>query len=182
MLNEKALARAMIAEWKGAGYIVGRFDNDGEDTIVLMCGGWHLCCQTGYLPRKCLGLIVEHCGEMPKDTAMRCMKDGEQVTMLDMVKGVCGDLLQLREDAEGCMMRTGVTIGGLRLWQDADTWTIRLMDQSRTDIWDLSDGESDAEMIKGGILFTDELATLRVKKEDPDQWKHVLDQLKKVRI
>lgn len=56
------------------------------------------------------------------------------------------------------------------------------MDQSRTDIWDLSDGESDAEMIKGGILFTDELATLRVIKEDPDQWKHVLDQLKKVRI
>lgn len=182
MLSDKALARAMVSDWKGAGYIVGRFDTDGNDTIVLLGSGWHLTCPTKGLPRRCLGLIVEHCGELPANAAMRCMKDGEQVTMLDMAKGIHGDLLRLREDAEGCMMRTGVTIGGMRVWQDADTWTIRLMDQSLTDIWDLSDGESDAEMIKGGILFTDDLAILRVEKEDPDQWKHVLDQLKKVRI
>ena len=182
MLNEKALARAMVNQWKGAGYIVGRFDADGEDTVVIFCPSWQLACKTQNLPRRCLGLIVEHCGELSKGTAMRCMKDGEQMVLTDMVKGARRDLGQLREDAEGCMMRTGITIGGLRVWQDADTWTLRLMDQLYTDIWDLSDGESDAEMVHGGILFTDELTTLYVRKEDPEDWKHVLDVLKKVRI
>lgn len=182
MLNEKKLARAMIEEWKAGGYIAGRFDMEGDDMLMLISPVWQLACPTQELPRRCLGLIVEHCGELPKESAMRCMKGGEQVTMLDMVKGVYGDLLEMREDAEGCMMRTGVTIGGLRIWQDADTWTLRLMDQALTDICDLSEGDSDAEMVKGGILFTDSTSTLLVKKEDPEDWKHVLDALKKVRI
>lgn len=182
MLDEKALARAMTAEWKTGGYIVGRFVLDGEDMIVLIGQGWQLACEAQCLPRKCLGLIVEHCGELPKETAMRCMKAGEQVTMLDMIKGVYQDLLQLRTDAEGCMMQTGVAINGYRVWQDADTWELRVMNPEYTGICDLSDGNADAEMVKGGILFTEDMSTLFVRKEASEDWKHVLQQLKKVRI
>lgn len=182
MLNEKALARAMLEAWKSGGYVVGRFQKENKDTVVMIAPAWQLACRLQALPRKCLGLIAEHCGQIPEESAVRCMKDGEQVAILDMVKGVCDDLLQLRIDAEGCMMRTGVTVGGWRAWQDADTWTIRLMDPGYTAICQLEDGDADAEMVKGGILFTDPETTLFVRKEDAEDYRHILQCLSKIRL
>lgn len=185
MLNEKALERAMKEAWKGTGYIVGCFNIEGDDIVMMFTTDWQLACPMLEMPRRCLGLIVEHCGEIPADKAMRCMKDGEQVTILEMVKGVYGDLLKLSEDAqaeESCMMRTGVTIGRWRAWQDAESLTIRLMDPGHTDICDLSDGNSDAEMVPGGILFTGADGRLYVKKEEAEDHMHILKCLQKIRI
>ena len=40
MLNERKLTRAMIEEWKAGGYIVGRFDMEGDDMLMLISPDW----------------------------------------------------------------------------------------------------------------------------------------------
>lgn len=61
MLNEKGLAEAMKAAYRGGGYTVA----ESQGKIMINTEYVAVRYETKQLPRKCLGLIAEHIGELP---------------------------------------------------------------------------------------------------------------------
>ena len=80
MLNEKGLAAAMKAAYRGNGYTVAI--TDGK--IMLKGSAWGVYYDLKKLPRKCLGLVAEHIGGLPDNTCCKLKKDaGAQNKLLD---------------------------------------------------------------------------------------------------
>lgn len=106
-MDEKGLCRAMKECYKGSGYEVAmvsgydlelatRTECDGatgevqeaeEDRYIIMSGpSWMTWCFLPEVPRKVLGLIVEHMGSIPmEDHAYRVMKSNTQEEMTDLL-------------------------------------------------------------------------------------------------
>ena len=182
MLNEKVLAQLMKSAWKAGGYIVSCFNMECDRMILLSDPGkWTVACEVGNMPRKCLGLIVEHIGCIPENEAVRCMKDGEQNVILDMAKSLYADLLQTKQKAEGCMVRTAIRVGGLRLWQDTDSMSLMLMNDAAS-ICNYADSDAEVKMVSDGILFGMTDAVLFVREELAEEYDHVLQALEGLRV
>lgn len=60
--NEAGLCTAMKAAYKGEGYKVAGIDAD----ILIAAPGWCVVLRREKVPRKALGLIVEHVGDIPR--------------------------------------------------------------------------------------------------------------------
>ena len=65
VINEKALVKAMKAAYKGDGYVVGCQGN----SLFLETRMWKVVAELENFPRKALGLIAEHMGQIPTDGA-----------------------------------------------------------------------------------------------------------------
>ena len=72
IISEKGLVRAMKSAWKAGGYRVA----DISGGAVIWTSDWCVRCGWHSLPRKVLGLIVEHAGIIPeRDHALALMKN-----------------------------------------------------------------------------------------------------------
>lgn len=66
VINEKGLLRAMKEAYKSDGYEIECTQTGGVKEIHLETARWYVSCVLKNLPRKVLGLIVEHLGEIPE--------------------------------------------------------------------------------------------------------------------
>lgn len=64
--SESGLCAAMKKEYKEAGYKVAGLVSDGEDKILIAAPGWCVVILKEKVPRRVLGLIVEHVGDIPR--------------------------------------------------------------------------------------------------------------------
>lgn len=131
IVNEKALIRAMNAAKKAGGYrcwVAGR-------RTVIYTGFWVVECLTAQLPRKVLGLLVEHMGTLPED--------GE--TWLIVKKDVQKELtafgqeaIMEMEEAEGKPIKpTPLTLQGYELWQQPDNGKMLAFDPAMMSLVDV---------------------------------------------
>ena len=65
VINEKGLLRAMKEAYKSDGYEIECKQTGGIKEIHIETTRWYVMCVLKNLPRKVLGLIVEHLGEIP---------------------------------------------------------------------------------------------------------------------
>lgn len=66
VVNESGLCAAMKKAYKEAGYKVAGLAADGEYKILIAAPGWCVVILKEKMPRKVLGLIVEHVGDVPR--------------------------------------------------------------------------------------------------------------------
>lgn len=66
VVNEKGLMRAMKEAYKGQGYKVATQESGGIEEIVIAASDWVTVITRENVPRKVLGLIAEHVGEIPE--------------------------------------------------------------------------------------------------------------------
>ena len=126
MFDEKKLAAAMKVAWRGAGYLVLLLQN----TVMVRCGTWAFCVDRSHAPRKALGLIAEHVGELPETGAFRCGKEiGAQTMIVDEEIGFADRIVEIINAGklQSCR-KTELIMNGDELWQDVRTLRVRLVD------------------------------------------------------
>lgn len=132
MLREGALVRAMKAAYKSGGYTVAEFDNVETRRYIIAGTAWLICCDAALLPRKAMGLVVEHLGTLPRDEAFRVRKGEEpQRVMQDVPIGAYCDFYGKRYKG---MYKTRLTLDGLELWREQEGNELLLMEPELTDI------------------------------------------------
>lgn len=82
VINEKGLIRAMKEAYKTEGYEIVCTEQGGAKEIHIETQKWRVTCVLKYLPRKVLGMIVEHLGEIPEPEQAVQVKKKEIQTML----------------------------------------------------------------------------------------------------
>ena len=65
VINEQGLLRAMKEAYKADGYEIECMAIGNMIEIHLETSRWYVNCEIKNLPRKVLGLIAEHLGELP---------------------------------------------------------------------------------------------------------------------
>ena len=96
VINEKGLLRAMKEAYKADGYEIECKEVGGEKEIHLETTRWYVMCILQNLPRKVLGLIAEHMGDLPTPGQAVQVKKKECQTKLitehrDAFRGVTPD-------------------------------------------------------------------------------------------
>lgn len=126
IINEKALIKAMNAAKKGGGY---RCWVDGR-RIVIYTGFWAVACETAKLPRKVLGLLVEHMGTLPEngDTWLIVKKDVQK----ELTPFGQDTILALEKERGRLTKLTPLTLQGYELWQELNEGRILAFDPALT--------------------------------------------------
>lgn len=111
VINEKALAKAMKAAYKGDGYVVGCQGN----SLFLETRMWKVVAELENFPRKALGLIAEHMGQIPTDGMVYQLRKDEAQTKIPE-KGVAFHGITDDEKME-VIHKTRLTFGDGNIWQ-----------------------------------------------------------------
>lgn len=92
VINEQGLLRAMKEAYKGAGYEIACKETVNGPEIYMKTGIWWVMCEMKNLPRKVLGLLAEHMGDLPKPGQALQVKKKECQTMIyeDAIKSFYG--------------------------------------------------------------------------------------------
>lgn len=111
VINEKALVKAMKAAYKGDGYVVGCQGN----SLFLETRMWKVVAELENFPRKALGLIAEHLGQIPTDGMVYQLKKGEAQTKIPE-KGA--DFRGISDDEKmEVIYKTRLKYGDGNIWQ-----------------------------------------------------------------
>lgn len=111
VINEKALVKAMKAAYKGDGYVVGC----QGDELFVESAMWKVVVDLKNFPRKALGLIAEHMGQIPTDGMVYQLRKDEAQTKIPEkgadFRGIAAD-----EKME-VIYKTRLTFGDGNIWQ-----------------------------------------------------------------
>ena len=118
IIEESGLMRAMKEAFKASGYhVAAEIDEAGIENIVITTASWIVIAEKKAMPRKVLGLIVEHLGEIPKPgEAFQVKKKEPQTEIFDVVQKSIR-CIHAEGDVLRTLKRTDLTLGGFRLWQ-----------------------------------------------------------------
>lgn len=120
VVSEKGLMQAMKDAYKEDGYKVAVEDKADIENVIISAPLWTVVIQKSELPRKVLGLIAEHLGEIPSPgTAYQVQKKQTQTEIFSMVAGAVMDF-HSGEKEKRIVRRTNLTVGGYPIWQAAD--------------------------------------------------------------
>lgn len=109
VVSETGLRAAMKKAYKESGYKVAGLLHDGEDKILIAAPGWCTLILKDKTPRKVLGLIVEHVGDIPREgEAYQVSKKQVQTE----IHGVTTQILERLQDTK--LERWQVKPTGLR--------------------------------------------------------------------
>lgn len=111
VINEKALVKAMKAAYKGDGYVVGCQGN----SLFLETRMWKVVADLENFPRKALGLIAEHMGQIPTDGMVYYLRRGEAQTKIPE-KGADFRGIAVDEKMD-VIYKTRLTFGKGNIWQ-----------------------------------------------------------------
>lgn len=130
ILNDAAVCTAMKAALKNGGYTAFGMVLEDELWIGVKGSGWMALAEAGNMPRKILGLIVEHAGGIPMPgQAWRLEKPRKSdIQRQDVMAGVAEEEVQDllgRQWADGAVARMPLTMDGCGLWQDKTDLSIR---------------------------------------------------------
>lgn len=87
VINEQGLLRAMKEAYKADGYEIECIVIGNMTEIHLETSRWYVNCEIKNLPRKVLGLIAEHLGELPSPGQCFQVKKNESQTRSQGAKG-----------------------------------------------------------------------------------------------
>lgn len=119
VIDEKGLIRVMNAAHKSDGYKVAVEDSADIVNVIISHPLWTVVIQKSELPRKVLGLIAEHVGEIPKPgTAYQVKKRQTQTEIFSMAIQVLQDF-HSGEKPRRIIRRTSLVLDGYPLWQVA---------------------------------------------------------------
>ena len=134
ILQEGGVAAAIKWDLKKNQYLVFGFKLEGTHWVGLKGTGWIVLAELEHMPRKILGLIVEHAGGIPGvGTAWSIMKPKKgdvqrQDTMFTLVEQEIRDMLEIDWDQAAQLGRTGMTLDGYGLWQSRENLSILRLD------------------------------------------------------
>lgn len=124
VIDDKGLMQAMKHTYRAAGYKVAR-----DDCYVhIYTSFWHVRMVRRAVPRKILGLLVEHMGELPaRNTAYEVKKKTVQDYMIDAAKG---DLDRFITDVgdDRSVRPTDLSYAGMHIWQEGKELRVLLCD------------------------------------------------------
>lgn len=167
IVHEKGLLRAMKEAWKhGGGYNVAvEKDLAGVANMVISTGWWTVIVAMDELPRKVLGMIAEHLGDLPKvGEAFRVM-DGEPQAE---IFGVASQGLRVVHEGDTpvqLIRRTELTMGGYPLWQRVDDGKVFRISSDGEDLLILSRG---TPRIVGRALMMDDMVSRVYVAAEPE--------------
>lgn len=157
IVNEKGLIRAMKEAYKSTGYKVAADDTGGQIDIILAGALWTVVVEKSTIPRKVLGLIAEHIGEIPEPGTAYHVKRGEtQTEIFNIVTQAVRDF-HSGELERRIIWRTNLTLGGYPLWQAATDHKVVKVHPEQEDIMYWS-GET-VRMIGDDLLFLDDMTS-----------------------
>lgn len=131
MVNENRLVGAVKDAWKHEGYQACIVDG----RAIIKTGFFLVQIREEHIPRKLLGLLVEHIGEIPRRLWM-CQKGVPARLLTEDVPGDFAD----PNVVEG--LRTCLTLDGYQVWQRRGDLSCELFDGDLTAILDREDGEA----------------------------------------
>lgn len=124
VIDEKGLLAAMKDAYKTDGYKVAVEDEAGIENVILHTPMWTVVILKKELPRKVLGLIAEHIGEIPQPgTAFQVKKKEAQTEIFKMVAEAPLEY-HSGEKPRRIVRRTSLILGGFPLWQAATEGTV----------------------------------------------------------
>lgn len=174
VINEKALVKAMKAAYKGDGYVVGCQGN----SLFLETRMWKVVADLKIFPRKALGLIAEHMGQIPTDGMVYQLRRGEAQTKIPE-KGA--DFRGISEDEKlEAIYKTRLTYGNGNIWQ---------MEQGGKLLWVMPENEelmlrpnAKAYAVAGTALrINGTVSSVTVMATDPlYEEKEIMDKLGKI--
>lgn len=130
ILVEGAVCAAMKRDVKAGGYLAFGMELEDEPWVGLKGDGWIALAALENMPRKVLGLIVEHAGGIPgigRSWSIQKPKKGDvqrQDVMFGMIEQEIRGLLELDWDKQARLARMNLTLDGYGLWQDRENLSI----------------------------------------------------------
>lgn len=168
IIDEKGLLRAMKAEYKVLGYHVAAMGDAGKIKHIIITGKrWGVMMEKKSVPRKVLGLLAEHIGEIPT------VNEGYKVRRGDIQTEIHENAMMTyrafhKEDVQiGTVRRTGLTLNGYNLWQRGKDLRVAQVDPELESIalWK----QDTAKLIGENVLMTEDLESrvyITVEKQD----------------
>jgi hypothetical protein len=130
ILIEGGVCAAMKRDVKQAGYLVFDIQVEGEHWVGLKGNGWIVMAELESMPRKILGLIVEHAGGIPGigiSWNIQKPKKGDvqrQDVMFGMIEREVTKMLEGGEGQNAQLGQMGMTMNGYGLWQNREDLSI----------------------------------------------------------
>ena len=147
MINEKILCARMKEAYKYGGYWV--FIYTGR--VMLWTGGWAVQMPCSKLPRKALGLLVEHMAKIPAEgEAYWVNKNNDQLMLAEKAREFW-DKVELPVEEQRPVSRTPLTYGGMPLWQIPETKQILAFDPERAAL--IEPGKAEDIYTDGDALY-----------------------------
>ena len=137
IVNEKALVKAIKSSNKNSGYRLVCYEHDGENWIAIMGAGYLVEMLVDTIPRKVLGILVEHAGKIPElNVAWKVCRWNVQTELfkyaLDKVQVL--DESVLSTGKFNTIKPTKLMWGELQVWQKPDDLTLLLMNRELVEI------------------------------------------------
>lgn len=134
VVDEKGLIRAMKEAYKSKGYKVAMDESGGIERVILSAALWTVVINRSELPRKVLGLIAEHVGEIPEvNNAYQVRKKDTQTEIFDMVLQNVQDF-RSGEKSRRIARKTSLVLDGYSIWQAATDLQVLKLDPEREEI------------------------------------------------
>lgn len=135
IIEESGLLRAMKEAYKSGGYhVAAEIDEAGIENIVITTASWIVIAEKKAMPRKVLGLIVEHIGEIPRPGEAFQIKKKEPQTEIFEVVQKSIRCIHMEGDILRTVKRTDLQLGSFRLWQRKEDMRIFKLSTSLEDI------------------------------------------------
>ena len=135
VIDEKGLRAAMEGAFKkkSTGYkVAARTTEDGDQELILSAAGWTAFVNRENTPRKVMGLIVEHVGDLPQTgTAFQVQDKNVQAEVFSMAVPSPAQLV-----AGAQVRRTNLTYNGYQIWQRTDDLEVFMLSTKFEDMMD----------------------------------------------
>lgn len=133
IIDEKGLSAAMKQAYKkkSTGYKVAAQRRPGmREEIVLVAPSWTAIITREFAPRKVMGLIVEHLGDLPSvHNAWHVQDEQTQTEIFDMAVPEKAELIPEAE-----VSRTALNWNGYQVWQRKDNLQVFMIDPRVEDL------------------------------------------------
>lgn len=166
IVEEKALLKAMKESYKTVGYKVAMDEAGGIETVIIDGALWTVVIKRSELPRKVLGLIAEHIGEIPDTyTAYQVRKKETQTEIFDLCLQTVQDYRSGEKNRQ-TIRKTSMVLDGYPLWQAVTDKRVVKVHPDREDImiW----GRNGVWLIGDDLLMVDDdVSRAYIRCSDP---------------
>ena len=135
VIDEKALLAVMRDAFKkkSTGYkAAARLTENGEEELILSAPGWSAIVTRENAPRKVMGLVVEHVGDLPRPgEAYQVQDKNVQAEIFSVAVPAPAELVE-----GAAVKRTNLTYSGYQIWQRTDNLNVFMIPTKFEDMMD----------------------------------------------
>ena len=168
VIHEKGLLRAMKEAYKSDGYEIECKETGGMKEIHIETTRWHVMCVLKNLPRKVLGLIVEHLGEIQAPGQAVQIKRGQtQTKIFNADKEAFGGVTPDDFVSPPRVIKTALVYRYGNIWQQRRGNKVFWIDPDLEDImWIHTAVVSPGEKV---LTITGTVSTVAIKPSEPQK-------------